>query len=137
MAVGRDSVFTAGTQVAYRLTGKPERHLSVLPLGPVPTVSVPSADGLQGALDELQEISPGIHPAILARGGLAAALKAVARRQVVHVELEVHAQIRLPAPVEVAAYYVVSETLTNTAKHAGPYHPSGNCARAPRPTAAS
>jgi signal transduction histidine kinase len=76
------------------------------------------ADGLEGALDELQEISRGIHPAILARGGLAAALKALARRQVVRVELEVLAQTRLPEPVEVAAYYVVSEALTNTAKHA-------------------
>jgi len=76
------------------------------------------ADGLEGALDELQEISRGIHPAILARGGLAAALKALARRQVVRVELEVHAPTRLPEPVEVAGYYIVSETLTNTAKHA-------------------
>jgi signal transduction histidine kinase len=77
-----------------------------------------AADGLEGALDELQEISRGIHPAILARGGLVAALKALARRQVVRVELEVRAQTRLPEPVEVAAYYVVSEALTNTAKHA-------------------
>jgi signal transduction histidine kinase len=76
------------------------------------------ADGLEGALDELQEISRGIHPAILSRGGLAAALKALARRQVIHVELEVHAQTRLPEPVQVAAYYVVSEALTNAAKHA-------------------
>ena len=76
------------------------------------------ADELEGALDELQEISRGIHPAILAQGGLAAALKALARRQAVRVDLEVHAQTRLPEPIEVAAYYVVSEALTNTAKHA-------------------
>src|SRR5229473_6842499 len=76
------------------------------------------ADGLAGALEELQEISRGIHPAILARGGLALALKALARRSAVPVELEVHAETRLPEPVEVAAYYVVSEALTNTAKHA-------------------
>jgi signal transduction histidine kinase len=76
------------------------------------------ADGLAGALEELQEVSRGIHPAILARGGLALALKALARRSAVPVELEVHAETRLPEPVEVAAYYVVSEALTNTAKHA-------------------
>ena len=76
------------------------------------------ADELDGALAELQEISRGIHPAILARGGLAAALKTLARRQAVRVDLEVHAQTRLPEPVEVAAYYVVSEAFTNTAKHA-------------------
>jgi PAS domain S-box-containing protein len=76
------------------------------------------ADGLAGALEELQEISRGIHPAILAQGGLAAALKILARRSAVPVQLEVCAGTRLPEPVEVAAYYIVSEALTNTAKHA-------------------
>jgi len=76
------------------------------------------ADGLAGALEELQEISRGIHPAILAQGGLAAALKILARRSAVPVELAVRAGPRLPEPVEVAAYYIVSEALTNTAKHA-------------------
>jgi signal transduction histidine kinase len=76
------------------------------------------ADGLVDALEELQEISRGIHPAILARGGLAAALKILARRSAVPVELEVGAGTRLPEPVEVAAYYIVSEALTNAAKHA-------------------
>jgi signal transduction histidine kinase/PAS domain-containing protein len=76
------------------------------------------ADGLVGALEELREISRGIHPAALARGGLAAALKSLARQSAVPVELDVHAETRLPGPVEVAAYYVVSEALTNTAKHA-------------------
>jgi signal transduction histidine kinase len=75
-------------------------------------------DGLAGALEELQEISRGIHPAILAQGGLAPALKALARRSAVPVELEVRAETWLPEQVEVAAYYVVSEALTNTAKHA-------------------
>jgi PAS domain S-box-containing protein len=76
------------------------------------------ADGLAGAMEELQEISRGIHPAILAQGGLAAALKTLARRSAVPVRLEVRAETRLPEPVEVAAYYIVSEALTNTAKHA-------------------
>jgi PAS domain S-box-containing protein len=76
------------------------------------------ADGLVGASEELQEISRGIHPAVLARGGLAPALKTLARRSAVPVQLEVHAETRLPEPVEVAAYYIVSEALTNAAKHA-------------------
>jgi signal transduction histidine kinase len=76
------------------------------------------ADGLVGALDDLREISRGIHPAILSEGGLGPALKALARRSVVPVELDVDVQTRLPEPVEVAAYYVVSEALANTAKHA-------------------
>jgi signal transduction histidine kinase/PAS domain-containing protein len=76
------------------------------------------ADTLGSALDELREISRGIHPALLSEAGLVPALKALARRSAVPVELEVRADTRLPAPVEVAAYYVVSEALTNTAKHA-------------------
>jgi PAS domain S-box-containing protein len=76
------------------------------------------ADGLAGVMEELQEISRGIHPAILAQGGLATALKTLARRSAVPVLLEVRAETRLPEPVEVATYYIVSEALTNTAKHA-------------------
>ena len=76
------------------------------------------AEGLAGVLEELQEISRGIHPAILSEGGLEPALKTLARRSAIPVELDVHAHGRLPAQVEVAAYYVVSEALTNAAKHA-------------------
>jgi PAS domain S-box-containing protein len=75
-------------------------------------------DGLAGAMEELQEISRGIHPAVLARGGLVAALKTLGRRSAVPVLLELHAENPLPEPVEVAVYYIVSEALTNTAKHA-------------------
>jgi signal transduction histidine kinase len=75
-------------------------------------------DGLAGALDDLREISRGIHPAILSEGGLGPALKSLARRSVVPVELDVQVPTRLPEQVEVAAYYVVSEALANTAKHA-------------------
>jgi signal transduction histidine kinase len=76
------------------------------------------ADGLGGALEELQELSRGIHPAILSQGGLGPALKVLARRSAVPVELDLHAPARLPEPVEVAAYYVVAEALANAAKHA-------------------
>jgi signal transduction histidine kinase/uncharacterized protein YoaH (UPF0181 family) len=76
------------------------------------------ADGLAGALDDLRETSRGIHPAILSEGGLGAALKTLTRRSVVPVELDVQVPGRLPEPVETAAYYVVSEALTNAAKHA-------------------
>jgi len=76
------------------------------------------ADGLEGVLDELREMARGIHPAILAKGGLTPALKTLARRWTLPVELDVRAVARLPERVEVAAYYVVSEALTNAAKHA-------------------
>ena len=76
------------------------------------------AEGLASVFDELREIAHGIHPAILSEGGLTPALKALCRRSVVPVELDLHAEQRLPEPVEVATYYAVSEALTNTAKHA-------------------
>ncbi len=76
------------------------------------------AQGLASVLDELREMARGIHPAILAQGGLIPALKTLARRCPVPVELDMRAAARLPERVEVAAYYVVSEALTNTAKHA-------------------
>jgi signal transduction histidine kinase len=73
---------------------------------------------LAGAREDLVEISRGIHPAVLTMGGLAPALRTLAARSPVPVELELRAMTRLPEPVEVAAYYVVSEALTNIAKHA-------------------
>lgn len=79
-----------------------------------------AAEGLADAVENLHEISRGIHPAILSKGGLGPALKALARRSIVPVELDVRVDRRLPERVEVAAYYVVSEGLTNAAKHANP-----------------
>jgi signal transduction histidine kinase len=71
-----------------------------------------------GALDELREIARGVHPGILMDGGLRPALKALARRSPIPVDLRVHVDQRLPEPVEVSAYYTIAEALTNTAKHA-------------------
>ncbi|TDW22019.1 GAF domain-containing sensor histidine kinase [Kribbella kalugense] len=76
------------------------------------------ATELVEVIDELREISRGIHPAILSESGLRPALRALARRSVVEVELEARIEGRLPEAVEVAAYYVVSEMLANAAKHA-------------------
>jgi len=75
------------------------------------------ASGLGGVLDDLREISRGIHPAILAEGGLGPALKTLARRSVIPVDLDVRVGGRIPDRFEVAAYYSVSEALTNAAKH--------------------
>ena len=76
------------------------------------------ADGVVDALEELRELSRGIHPAILSDGGLSPALNALARRSAVPVELDVDVRFRLPEQVERAAYYVASEALANSAKHA-------------------
>jgi signal transduction histidine kinase len=74
--------------------------------------------GVAGALDELREIARGIHPAILADGGLRPALRALARRSPIPVRLDVRLEARPPEQVEVSAYYVVAEALTNAARHA-------------------
>jgi signal transduction histidine kinase len=78
-----------------------------------------TVEGLTAVLDELREVARGIHPAILSEGGLGPALKTLARRSAVPVELDLGPELRLPERVEVGAYYVVSEALTNVAKHAG------------------
>ena len=77
-----------------------------------------AADELQNVLDELRELSRGIHPAILTEGGLWPALRMLARRSKVPVELDLRTESRFAAPIEAALYFVVSEALTNTAKHA-------------------
>ena len=77
-----------------------------------------TAEGLAEVVEELREISRGLHPAILEQGGLGPALRALARRAGLPVKLTMEVRGRLPERVEVTAYYVVSEALTNAAKHA-------------------
>jgi signal transduction histidine kinase len=76
------------------------------------------ADELNGVTEELREISHGIHPAILSEDGLCPALDTLARRAAIPVELDIRTETRWADPIEVAAYYVVSEALTNATKHA-------------------
>ena len=76
------------------------------------------AAGLADAVAELQEFSRGIHPAVLSERGLGPALRTLARRSAVPVDLDVTATARFPEPVEIAAYYVASEALANAMKHA-------------------
>ena len=73
---------------------------------------------LAASMKELRELAQGIHPAVLSDYGLAVALESLAARAPVPVELSVDIDHRLPAPTEVAAYYLVSEALTNIAKYA-------------------
>jgi signal transduction histidine kinase len=73
---------------------------------------------LASALDELREMSRGIHPSILSEGGLDPALRALARRSTIPVALDVTTKRRLAEPIEAAAYFVASEALANATKHA-------------------
>ena len=77
-----------------------------------------SVSDLSNVTEDLQEISRGLVPLILTRGGLCPALKALARRSPIPIELNMNAVPRLPEPIETAIYYTVSEGLTNLAKHA-------------------
>jgi signal transduction histidine kinase len=72
---------------------------------------------LESLLAEVQELSRGLHPAQLSRGGLGPSLRALARRSSIPVDLNVEVGERPPAPIETAVYYVVSEALTNATKH--------------------
>jgi signal transduction histidine kinase len=77
-----------------------------------------AADRVTSVVEQLREISKGIHPAILTEGGLQPAIETLALRSAVPVELDIDAERRFPDAVEVGAYYVVSEALANAAKHA-------------------
>ncbi|MFC0451250.1 DUF4118 domain-containing protein [Rhodococcus jostii] len=76
------------------------------------------ASGFAGVSEDLRELSHGIHPAILSKGGLGSAVRTLARRSAVPVTVDAGVERRFPESVEVAAYYVVAEALTNAAKHA-------------------
>jgi signal transduction histidine kinase len=68
-------------------------------------------------VEDLREIARGVHPSILSEGGLRPAMRALARRSAIPVQLHTVVDQRLPEPIEVAAYFVASEALANTAKH--------------------
>jgi signal transduction histidine kinase len=75
------------------------------------------ATGLVAGVEDLQEISRGIHPAILSKGGLGPALQALAHRSAIPVDLDIATDTRLEEPIEVAAYFIATEALPNAAKH--------------------
>ena len=74
---------------------------------------------LDEAAIELRNLARGIHPSSLTRHGLAAALADIARRSPVELSMNTLPTYRFPASIEATAYFVVSEALTNVAKHAG------------------
>jgi signal transduction histidine kinase len=73
----------------------------------------------ESVFEEIRQVSRGLHPAVLARGGLRAALRTLARTSPIPVKLTVDLDVRLPEVIEICAYYVVAECLTNAAKHSG------------------
>ena len=75
-------------------------------------------ESLEAAVGDLRELARGLHPPLLAREGLAAALRAGAGRSSIPVELELRLPVRLPPALEAAAYYVCAEAATNTVRHA-------------------
>ena len=88
------------------------------PPAELPGLAAELSEGLKEVSDELREVSRGIHPTILTEAGLGPALRALARRSNVPIDVDVNLDERLPAPVEAAAYYIASEALTNVEKHA-------------------
>jgi signal transduction histidine kinase len=86
--------------------------------GPVAELVQEALANAQRGMDEVRELARGIHPRILSNGGVGPALETLARRSPIPVAVDTQAVPRLPENVEVAAYYVASEALTNAAKHA-------------------
>ena len=82
------------------------------------TTLAEASDEVRSALAELRELARGIHPAVLTQAGLEPAIRSLVDRAVVPTELRVDVPSRLPDAVEAAAYFVVSEALTNAGKHA-------------------
>ncbi|WP_433063327.1 ATP-binding protein [Dactylosporangium sp. CS-033363] len=76
-----------------------------------------AADALNGIYNSLGELARGIHPAILAQGGIGPALKTLARRSTLPVQVNLRVEHPMSEPIEIAVYYVASEALTNAAKH--------------------
>jgi signal transduction histidine kinase len=85
--------------------------------GPAAEFVAEALENAERGLQETRELAHGLHPSVLSSGGLAPALGALARRSAIPVTLDLRTDTRLPEPVEVTAYYVVSEALTNAAKH--------------------
>jgi signal transduction histidine kinase len=86
--------------------------------GPGPQLVEEALANAERANEELRELAHGIHPGILSSGGLGTALEALARRSAIPVTVDLRTDARLPEHIEVTAYFVVSEALTNAAKHA-------------------
>jgi signal transduction histidine kinase len=134
LTASRTRVVTAADDARRRLErdlhdGAQQRLVSLALKARMTELTLPPGDAIKAQLseivqglgdvsEELRAISRGIHPAILSKGGLGPALRSLACRSVVPVKLDVHVPGRLPDQVEVAAYYVVAEALTNTARHA-------------------
>ncbi len=135
LAASRARVVAAGDETRRRLErnlhdGAQQRLVSVMLHLRVTRDDVPAelpsvradldrvGEELADSLEDLREISRGLHPAVLTKGGLGPALRTLARRSPVPVEVHLNSEARYPPTVEVAAYYVVSEALTNTTKHA-------------------
>jgi signal transduction histidine kinase len=86
--------------------------------GPVAELVEEARASVERGIDEVRELARGIHPRILSSGGLGPALKTLARRSPIPVTVDMTTATRWPENVEVTAYYVASEALTNAAKHA-------------------
>ena len=82
------------------------------------TTLAQASEEVRSALAELRELARGIHPAILTEAGLGPAVRSLVDRSAVPTELDAELPGRLPDPIEATAYFVVSEALTNVAKHA-------------------
>jgi signal transduction histidine kinase len=88
-----------------------------------------TVDELQAAVDELRDLAHGVHPTILAQAGLGPALRSLAGRTPIDVNVLATPSERLPPELESTAYFVASEALANAVKHANASHVEISTAR--------
>lgn len=93
--------------------------LDAEPGSPVATRLAEAQEQVTLAVEELRELSRGVHPKALTDQGLAAAVENLAARSSLPVTVDIRLPHRLPLPVETAAYFAVAEALTNAVKHSG------------------
>src|SRR4051794_36665407 len=106
----------SGSSQSVSTSSAPGRGSRITSTTP-PKTSRESATTVAALLDDVRELSRGLHPALLSRAGLRAALEALARKSPIPVEMDVALTARPPPAIETALYYIVSEALANAAKH--------------------
>ncbi len=84
---------------------------------------------IEGVLADVRELSRGLHPALLSRAGLVPAVRVLARRSPIPVEVDIDLDDRLPELLETTVYFVVAETVTNAIKHSSAEHISISVSR--------
>jgi signal transduction histidine kinase len=116
--IGRDLHDGAQQRLVHTIMTLKLAQKALDPREPVAELVAEALENAMRGLEEARALAHGLHPTILSSRGLVPALEELARRSAIPVKLDLRTGARPPERVELTAYYVVSEALTNAAKHA-------------------